>query len=345
LTLLVLAAAVVLGEVLLLRIGEPCPLPLSYAVYPVIAVRFEAVPFGVAVGVASLVGIALAHVPVLELARRVLARSLVAAAVFATYRGVLAVFDHRERVGVVLGALVAAAVAAVVVDEVARRALHRSSAFAGRGRLAWLALGSSGALMALGYRGVAGRGGLGLWGVLLFASPLLAAWYSFARLDAITRVARQTIDALSLAPEFGGVVPPGHAERIATLAVEVGRALRFSPSDLAALDTAARLQQLGAVTLDGDDMVEFRSADVSTMTGVMLRDIATLAEPRAVIEGRAGVASAVLRVANEYDDLTTTHDLRGIDAIEVLRSGPVHAYDPVVVDALALVVKRHVARA
>ena len=81
--------------------------------------------------------------------------------------------------------------------------------------------------MAIGYRGVDGMGEVGIWGPLLFSTPLLAAWYAFERLDSATRAYRQTIEALAMAPEFGGIVPPGHSQRVAVLVVgDGGRARR-----------------------------------------------------------------------------------------------------------------------
>ena len=100
------------------------------------------------------------------------------------------------------------------------------ASFSARGRLAWLAIASSGMLMAIGYRGVDGDGRVGIWGPLLFSTPLLAAWYAFERLDSATRSYRQTIEALAMAPELGGMVPPGHAERVADAGVGDGRAAR-----------------------------------------------------------------------------------------------------------------------
>jgi hypothetical protein len=41
-------------------------------------------------------------------------------------------------------------------------------------------------LMAIGYRGVDGDGRIGIWGPLLFATPLLVGWYAFDRRDAAT---------------------------------------------------------------------------------------------------------------------------------------------------------------
>jgi hypothetical protein len=343
-TVLVFVALIAVLDAVVLRLERSPGLPLSFALFPVAAVALDGGEYAIAVGGGLVAGVVVArvrhHVPIGRSALpALLGRAVAAAAAFAGYRGVDAALGHDDRIGAVLTALVVSAAAIVVVDELARRARRLPSALAGRGRLAWLALGSSGALMALGYRGVEGRGELGLWSVALFALPLLAAWYSFERLDAISRVSRQTIDALALAPELAGFAAPGHAARVASLAVDVGRALRLPPAELDALDTAARLHHLGAVTLDADAKVEFRGADVSLMTGAMLRDIDALAWPRSIIEGRAGTASAVLRVANAYDDLAGGDRHEAPAAVEALRSAPVHAYDAIVVDALAEVVE------
>lgn len=340
--LAVLAAAVAAGELLELRVDEAVPpLPLSYALFPVVAVRFDAPTYAVAVAAAVVAGAVLAGSSPSDVIDRASTRLAAAAAVLGAYRGVFAALDRREVVAVLLVALVAGSVAALAVDEATRRLRARPSALPGRGTLAWLALGSSGALMSLGYRGVDGEGVLGLWGVALFSLPLLATWYSFERLDMITRVSRQTVDALSLAPEFSGIVPFGHADRVAGIAVEMGRALRLPPLELHALDVAARLHHLGAVTLDAEQSVQFRNADVSATTGTMLRDIATLQVPRSIIEGRAGTASSVLRVANSYDELVSADGVGVDDAIAQLRSGAEHAHDAVVVEALVAVVERH----
>src|SRR5207244_13269892 len=109
-----------------------------------------------------------------------------------------------------------------------RKRLGLAATFTQRGRLAWLAVASSGMLMAIGYRGVGGDGRVGIWGPLLFSTPLLAAWYAFERLDSATRSYRQTIEALAMAPEFGGIVPTGHYQRVKTMSSAM--AVWFRPS-------------------------------------------------------------------------------------------------------------------
>jgi hypothetical protein len=318
-SLVLLGTAIALGEVLVLRIGLPCPLPLAYAWYPVVAARCSAPAFAVTVAAGTVVGIIASRSVSGDAARKLLGRVTVAAAVIVGYRLTFAAYDHREATSAVLAALAVAAFAAVAADELVRVVTRRPSAFAGRGLLAWLTVGSSGALMALGYRGIDGRGIVGLWGVLLFATPLLAAWYAFERLDKITRISSQTVEALSLVPEFAGIASVGHGERVATVAVHMGEWLGLGAHELTALDTAARLHHLGEVTLDGD-LDELRA-------------------PRSIIDGEAGTASAVLRVADAYDELVAGREVRGPAAIDALRSAPEDAYDPVVVDALVAVVE------
>ena len=150
-------------------------------------------------------------------------------------------------------ALGVAAAAQLPVDLAARWVLRLHPTFSPGRRLAWLAIASSGMLMAIGYRGVGGTGQVGIWGPLLFSTPLLAAWYSFERLDSATRAYRQTIDALAMAPEFGGLVPPGHSQRVAALSVGDGGRARRVGRRHDDLEMAALLHHLGQVTLDEPD--------------------------------------------------------------------------------------------
>src|SRR5256885_16768013 len=197
--------------------------------------------------------------------------------------------DHREKVAPVLLSLAAAALAQVLVDVTLRKVFHLGTSFSPRGRLAWLAIASSGMLMAIGYRGVGGQGRVGIWGPLLFSTPLLAAWYAFERLEFATRSYRPTIEALAMAPELGGMVPPGHAERVAILASAMGEHLGLSPADVRDLEMAALLHHLGEVTLD--EPADERGADpaeVTAVTGAMLRKIRPLVAAGGIIARGGG---------------------------------------------------------
>jgi hypothetical protein len=342
-----LAVGLVLGELLALQLEDGSAVPLSYAVLVVLASSFNLREYALAVLGAELVSILLRitdrnHAWRLKIFG---VRMAVAAATYAAYQAVWHLFGEREQVGVILVALAAAAAAQVVVDVTVSKLLGLHASLSARGRLAWLAIASSGMLMAIGYRGVDGDGKLGIWGPLLFSTPLLAAWYAFERLDSATRSYRQTIEALAMAPELGGMVPPGHAERVASLASAMGEQLGLTATEVHDLEMAALLHHLGQVTLDhpvgerGSDPTE-----VTTVTGAMLSEIRPLQAAGEIVGGdvdepRRRLAAQALRLASEYDDLTVRDNVPGELAVESLRSAPSYVYDERVVVALEHVLR------
>ena len=68
------------------------------------------------------------------------------------------------------------------------------------------------------------------------------------------------------------MVPPGHAERVATLASAMGEQLGLAASDVRDLEMAALLHHLGQVTLD--EPVDERGVDPAEVTGGHGRDAA-----------------------------------------------------------------------
>ncbi len=342
-----LAAGLVLGELLALRLEEDSALPLSYAVLVVLASSFTLREYAVAVLGAQLVSILLRTTDRNRTWRLAIfvERIAVAAATYAAYQGAWHLLGRREQVAPVLGALAAAAGAQLLVDVSVSSLFRLGASFAARGRLAWLAIASSGMLMAIGYRGVNGHGRVGIWGPLLFSTPLLAAWYAFERLDEATRSYRQTIEALAMAPELGGLVPSGHSERVATLATAMGEQLGLSAPDVRDLEMAALLHHLGQVTLDLP--VDARGADpseVSTVTGAMLREIRPLVAAGEIIAGdvddpKRRLAVQALRLASEFDDLTVRDQVPKDLAVESLRSAPSYVYEERVVVALERVLR------
>jgi hypothetical protein len=342
-----LAVGLVLGELLALPLEDGGAVPLSYAVLIVLASSFNLREYAIVVLGAELVSIIL-RITDRNRAWRLkifAVRMAVAAATYAAYQGVWHLFGEREEVGVVLVSLAAAAASQLVVDLSMSKLLHLRSSLSARGRLAWLAIASSGMLMAIGYRGVNGDGKLGIWGPLLFSTPLLAAWYAFERLDSATRSYRQTIEALAMAPELGGMVPPGHAERVASLASAMGEDLGLTAQEVRDLEMAALLHHLGQVTLDHP--VGERGSDpseVTAVTGAMLSEIRPLQAAGEIVGGdvddpRQRLAVQALRLASEYDDLTVRDNVRSDLAVESLRSAPSYVYDERVVVALERVLR------
>jgi hypothetical protein len=346
--LVFLAAGLVLGELLVLRLENGTAVPLSYAVLLVLASSFPAARFAGAVAGAELIS-ALLRFNDRESGWRVqimIERLAVAAGTIAVYDGLRALTNHNETVAAVLLTLGAAAVVQLPVDLGVRGILRLHPSLSARARLAWLAIASSGMLMAIGYRGVGGRGQVGIWGPLLFSAPLLAAWYAFERLDTATRAYRQTIEALAMAPEFGGIVPPGHSRRVAVLSEAMAEELGVSAHDRLDLEMAALLHHLGQVTIDEpeDPSHPTPASEVAAVTSAMLREIKPLAGAGDIVAGDAAdpkrrVAVQVLRLASDYDDLTARDGNDQRVAIETLRSAPSYVYDAKVLGALERVVE------
>lgn len=351
-SLALLSAGVVMGEILSLRLEDGTGIPLSYAVVVVLVSSFGVTEAAVAIAAAeSLVAVlGFAGGRPRERLLTLAHRTVVVAVAFVAFAAATDALPGRRTAATVMIALAVTALAELASDELGRVVRRRPSALSPRGHMAWLALGTSGMLMAIGYRGVDGGGDFGIWGPLLFSIPLLAAWYAFERLDSAARTYRQTIEALSMAPELGGLVPEGHAERVAMLALALGHELGLDDDELEHLETAARLHHLGQVTLDEQEPPE-RSHDpgeVAAVTAAMLREIAPLAPAGEIVAGETRAyrtpgrpsqspprtSSQILKVASVYDDLTDGDPARAALAIEALYSGPGYLYDTRVLDAL-----------
>ncbi len=336
--LAVLGAAIVAGELLVLRPAERAPLPLSYAVVLVLVRAASPSEFLVTVVAAEAVACLLrvdesAWDRVWVTAIR-LGAAIAALGAFHAVADAMQGADHRW---IVLTALLAAGVAEIVVDDLLHVVRARRLYLSMHGRSADLALVTGGMLMSVGYRGIGGLEGMGLWGPLLFSIPLLAAWYSFERLASIRRTYEQTISALSVVPELAGLVRAGHAERVANLSVDLGRELHLPPGDLDYLRAAALLHHLGHLCLD-DPEVRGRPIEPSEVTdkgAEILRETDYLRPAGDLLASdTASVGSQILRVVSAFDELTAGDPAYNDGAIEAMYSGPGYVYDPRVLDAL-----------
>ncbi len=334
----ILGAGVVGGELFLLRPAQRAALPLSYAVILVLLRAASPAEFLVTVFAAEMVAFLLR--PERSVWDRVwvtairLGASVAALGVFHVVARAMSPGDGRWQI---LVALAAAGVAEILVDDLLHVVRARHFYLSTHGRSADLALITSGMLMSVGYKGIGGIAGIGLWGPVLFSIPLLAAWYSFERLASIRRTYEQTISALSVVPELAGLVREGHAERVAGLAVSLGREMHLSPQDLEYLQAAALLHHLGHLCLE-DPVVRGRAIEPTEVTdkgAEILRQTEYLRPAGDLLASdTASVGSQILRVASAFDELTAGDPTFNDAAIEALYSGPGYVYDPRVLDAL-----------
>jgi hypothetical protein len=229
----------------------------------------------------------------------------------------------------------------------------RRLSFPLQGRSADVALITSATLMGVSDMGIDGKSGMGLWGPLVFTIPLLGAWYSYEHLDRIRRTYDQTIHALGAAPELGGFVRDGHAERVAALSTSVGAELGLSRHELTQLETAALLHHLGQVCLD--EPPAGRSSEpgaVAASGAAILRSTPLLAPAGDIIAAetivhrertpaRPSVLSGqILKVASAFDELSEGKPAQASLAFEALSCAPAYLYDAKVLSALELVLDR-----
>ncbi|MFD5431871.1 HD-GYP domain-containing protein [Kitasatospora sp. NPDC058063] len=224
--------------------------------------------------------------------------------------------------------------------------------------------GIGSAIVATGMLVSLAAGEVGLWALPLFCTPLLLAQVSFRRAAAVRATTGQTIASLARATEVAGYTPHGHARRVADTACALGRELGMGTRELALLEYAALMHDVGQLSLvepvpDGatallpyaeQQRIARLGSEVISRTGVprqVAEQVARLADPYtgpAPGEGPVPLASRIIRVANAHDDLLTSARGRGVgeavgrlEALEVLRLGRGRVYDPRVVDALARV--------
>ncbi|MFD7452309.1 HD-GYP domain-containing protein [Kitasatospora sp. NPDC059827] len=224
--------------------------------------------------------------------------------------------------------------------------------------------GIGSAIVATGMLVSLAAGEVGLWALPLFCTPLLLAQVSFRRAAAVRATTGQTIASLARATEVAGYTPHGHARRVADTACALGRELGLGTRELALLEYAALMHDVGQLSLvepvpDGatallpaveQQRIARLGSEVISRTGVprqVAEQVARLADPcpgPVGGEGPVPLAARIIRVANAHDDLLTAARGRGLgeavgrlEALEVLRLGRGRVYDARVVDALARV--------
>ncbi|GAA3033414.1 metal-dependent phosphohydrolase [Kitasatospora albolonga] len=223
-------------------------------------------------------------------------------------------------------------------------------------------LGIGSAIVATGMLISLLAGEVGLWALPLFCAPLVLAQASFRRAAGIRATTGQTIETLARATEVAGYTPPGHARRVADTACALGRELGLGSRDLALLEYAALMHDIGQLSLvepvpggatallpqAEQQRIARLGSEVISRTGVPRRvagQVARLADPCRGPDGREDpsvpLAARIIRVANAYDDLSAAARARGLgepdgrrEVLGRLRAEGGRLYDPRVLDAL-----------
>ncbi|MFN8036927.1 MAG: hypothetical protein U0V73_13410 [Acidimicrobiia bacterium] len=354
--LILLGLGIVVSERIELRPSGRARIPTSHAVVLVLLRAGTVAQIAVTVVVAEGVATILRDEPGRAIDRiRVFVQRLASAAVaVAMYQAITHALSGRDARWVTLLALAMAALGQLAVDEISRSIRRHGLTLALRERGAELALITSGMLMAIGYRGIDGTGGMGLWGPLLFSVPLLAAWYSFEQLRNTRLTYDQTIRALAVVPELGGHVRDGHAERVTSLVLAIAEELDLTRYEIEQLEMAALLHHIGQVVLDDPEYLgrELQQHEIAEATAGLLHSTAYLSPAGDIVEAvrqphrggeatpRTALGAQTLKVASDFDDLACGDRRRMAGAVETLYSAPGYLYDPRVLAALETVLQR-----
>ncbi len=226
---------------------------------------------------------------------------------------------------------------------------------------------AGGVLIGVGYAGTKGYiagstapehsvNGLGISALVTCAIPLLVAWFAFSRYYSALRTYKQTIRALSAAPELGGIVAWGHADRVAQIALAVADKLDVDRDDRQAIETAAYMHTLGDAVLDTTmDVDPYEEAQAANITADIIRQsggldrVADIIEDhvrpyRGVVDGNLvaqnDIAASILRVANDYDNISRREETWGTRALASMLASPSATYNPRALEALEWVLTR-----
>jgi response regulator RpfG family c-di-GMP phosphodiesterase len=206
---------------------------------------------------------------------------------------------------------------------------------------------------------------MGLWAIPILSIPLLLAQFSFRRYSSIRSTYLQTIRALSRVTEVGGYTETGHAERVARLAVGVGRELGMNDPELLDLEYAALMHDIGQLSLTdpipGGATVVLSGAEqrrIAELGAEVIRQAKVLDSVADIVERQSDafrrpagqpdpslpLASRIIRAVNAYDDLASgLPDPAGrARALERLRLSAVSELDPRVVESLSRILDRNV---
>lgn len=195
---------------------------------------------------------------------------------------------------------------------------------------------------------------LSLWAVPLISLPLMLARSGLQRGYVMRAERRETIAALATMTDVAGFTCAGHSTRVASLARRVGESLGMSDNDLAVLEDAALLHDIGQVSLDtpipGGATIEAAPRDQEELAregGSIVRRSGVLDEVAVIIEAQAvpyrrvrelgedvPLAARIIKVCNAFDDLTGAAGQPTDLALERLSLGLGYEYDPAVVAAL-----------
>jgi len=195
---------------------------------------------------------------------------------------------------------------------------------------------------------------MSIWVLPALCLPLAFTQLSLRRFARIKEVHLETIRALSRITEVADMTQPGHARRVARTCLRIGRELGLSGAQLLDLEYASLMHDIGQLSV-AEPVHGGRTAPLSLQRqrelaragAEVIRRAGALGNAAEIVEhypdpfGAAGpLPSRILRVANDYDDLTGADPeaAERTEALRHIRLGLAVHYDPAVVESLSRMV-------
>lgn len=198
----------------------------------------------------------------------------------------------------------------------------------------------------------------GLLSIVVLLGPIVVTHYAFGRLESAQRLYVQTVGALSQVPELAGYSAPGHAQRVANLAIAVAREIGAGATDLEQIEYAALLHEIGVLAMpdpseegSGTSLAEVAEAGAAVASETrhfprvaeMIRHQHLPYRRRGMERSRdVPLGARIIKAVCAYDSLRSneTHPRDAWEALEHLYLSLTYDYDPAVVEALVRVLER-----
>jgi hypothetical protein len=204
---------------------------------------------------------------------------------------------------------------------------------------------------------------LGWAAIPLLIIPVVLTHVAVRRVIGIRDALEQSMLAMSRLSEVAGLTRPGHSQRVARLAVAIGRRLEMDIADLRLVERTALLHDLGqlglAEPLRGGATIHataIQEAQIAYSARRLVGGTPQLAELLPLLDQvrtpfrrtrefgeHIPIASRIVRVANAWDDINegARSPRAQAVALERLHLGLGYDYDPEVVAALEQAVMEH----
>lgn len=191
---------------------------------------------------------------------------------------------------------------------------------------------------------------MGLWAFPVAIMPYAFSHLAFVRYNSTKITYGQTIRALAQIPEVAGLAPRGHATRTADLAVAISREIGLHPNDVADLEYAALMHDVGRITLSEPAIIKagYTDDDIARWGAQIIAEapylhrVSTIVEhqhepyrsPGVEMDPHLPMTSKIIKVASAFDAAVHEMRLSPIEALEEIHRGSAYEYDPKVAASL-----------